>query len=114
MRGAVALETVGDEAAWQTAAPVEPLAKAPRRRVAITAGLEQDVDDVAVLVDGAPQGRPLAANRDEQLVEMPGVAEGAGPTPEPPRVGEAEGLAPLPDEIHTRRRYHVARGGRES
>jgi hypothetical protein len=52
VRGAVAPEAIGDEAARDTAAPLEQLAKEPRGGVAIPAGLEQDVDDLAILVDG--------------------------------------------------------------
>jgi hypothetical protein len=49
--------------------------------VATSVGLQQDVDDVPVLVDGAPEVLALTANRDEQLVEMPGVAERSGSRP---------------------------------
>jgi len=52
VRGAVAPEAIGDEAVRDTAAPLQQLAKEPRGGVAIPAGLEQDVDDLAVLVDG--------------------------------------------------------------
>ena len=121
MRGAVAPEALGDEAAWGAAAPLEQLRKEPRRSVAITAGSEQDVDDVALLVDGAPQVLPLAANRDEQLVEMPGVAERSGPVPKPPRVRNAKGCTPVPDgfvrdgDTPLREElFHVAKAEREA
>jgi hypothetical protein len=55
VRGAVAPEAIGDEAVRDTAAPLEQLAKEPRGGVAIPAGLEQDVDDLAILVDGPPE-----------------------------------------------------------
>jgi hypothetical protein len=55
------------------------------------------MSDVAVLVDGPPEGLPLAANRHKAFVEMPRVADRPGTMPEAPREREAEGLAPLPD-----------------
>jgi len=63
--------------------------------VAIPVGLEEDVEDVAVLVHGSPDVLPLAADSHEEFVEVPRVADGPGPMAEPPRIGEAEGLAPV-------------------
>jgi hypothetical protein len=57
--------------------------------VAIPPGLA-DVDHVAVLVDGPPEGLPLAANRHKAFLEMPRVADRPGPMPEAPREREAE------------------------
>jgi CheY-like chemotaxis protein len=99
VRGAVAPEAIGDEAVRDTAAPLEQLAKEPRGGVAIPAGLEQDVDDLAILVDSPPEILTLAANRHEEFVQMPRVADGPRPTPEPPRVGRTEDLAPVPDGL---------------
>jgi hypothetical protein len=48
VRGTVAPEAIGDEAAGDTAAPLEQLAKEPRGGVAIPVRLEQNVDDLAV------------------------------------------------------------------
>jgi hypothetical protein len=67
--------------------------------VAIPAGLEQDVDDLAVLVDGPPEVLTLAADCHEELVQMPRVANWPRPTPEPPCVGRTESLAPVPDGL---------------
>ena len=97
VRGTVAPEAIGDETAGDTAAPLEQLAKEPHGGVAIPAGLEQDVDDLAVLVDGPPEVLTLATNRHEQFLEMPRVTDRSGPMPEPPGVREAEGLAPVPN-----------------
>jgi hypothetical protein len=41
----------------------------------------------------------LAADRHEEFVQMPRIADGSRPTLEPPRVGEAESLAPVPDGL---------------
>src|ERR1700682_5004907 len=99
VRGTVAPEAIGDQATGDTAAPLEQLAKEPRGGVAIPARLEQDVDDLAVLVDGPPETLTLATNRHEEFVEMPRVADRPDPMPEPPGEREAEGLAPVPNRF---------------
>jgi hypothetical protein len=71
----VAPEAIGDEAVRDTAAPLEQLAKEPRGGVAIPAGLEQDVDDLAILVDGPPEVLTPASNGHEEFVQMPRVAD---------------------------------------
>jgi hypothetical protein len=67
--------------------------------MAISTRLQQDIDDLAVLVNGPPEVPALAADRDERFVQMPGVADGAGATPETSGVGRAERLAPAPDRL---------------
>jgi len=89
--GAVTPEAIRDEAVRDTATPLEQFAKEPRGGVAVAAGLEQDVDDIAVLVDGPPEVLTLTANGYEEFVQMPRVANGPGSMPELPRVREAEG-----------------------
>jgi hypothetical protein len=83
--------------ARSTAAPLEQLAKEPRGCLAIPVGLEQNVDDFAVLIDGPPEVLTLATNRHKEFVQMPRVADWAGTMPKPPRVREAEGRAPVSD-----------------
>ena len=68
MRGAVAPQSVGHEAARQTATPLEQLAEEPHGGVAISAPLEQNVDDLAIVIDGQPQVPALTADRYEQFV----------------------------------------------
>ena len=52
--------------------------------------LHEDVQDVTVLVDRAPQILLATLDRDEgggDLVEMPGVSHPTAAAPQPPRVG---------------------------
>jgi hypothetical protein len=70
VRGAVAPEAIGDEAAGDTAAPLEERAKEPDCSVAVSPGLEQDIDDHTVLVDGPPEVLTPTANRHEELVQV--------------------------------------------
>ena len=92
-------EAIGDEAVRDTAAPLKQLTKEPRGGVAIPAGLEQDVDDFALLIDRPPEVLTLASNGHEEFVQMPGVADWPRAPPEPPCVSHAEGLAPVPDGL---------------
>jgi hypothetical protein len=93
MGRAAAAEAIGDEATWYPAMRVQQLAKEPHSGVAVSAELEQDVNDV--LIDSSPQMLSPAVNGQEQFVQVPRAADGPGPTPEPPRVGETECLAPV-------------------
>ena len=76
------------------------LSKSRKNRAAawrFPAGLEQDVDHIAVLVDRTPEVLALPANGHEEFVQVPSVTHGASAMAEAPRVGEAEGLAPQAD-----------------
>jgi hypothetical protein len=97
VRGTVAPEAIGDEAAGDAAGSLEEPAKEPCGGVAVPSGLEQDVEDFAVLVDSPPEVQTPAANRHEEFVKMPGVVDRLGPMPKPPRIRQAKGLTPVPD-----------------
>ena len=99
VRGAIAPKAIGDQAVRDTTAPLEQLSKEPCGGVAIPAGLEQDVDDLAVLVDGPPEILTPAANGHEEFVQMPRVADWPRAPPEPPCVDHTEDLAPLPNGL---------------
>jgi len=74
----------------------------------VPAALHQDVEDGAVLVDGAPQGvrHPVAA--DEDLVEVPLVARSRAAPAQGVRVLLAELPAPLAHRLIGQ--HHAARG----
>ena len=61
--------------------------------------LHEDVQDVTVLVDRAPQILLATLDRDEHLDEMPGVSHPTAAAPQPPRVDRTEPLAPLPNRL---------------
>lgn len=61
--------------------------------------LEQDVDDLAILVDGPPQVPVLAPDPDEDLVHEDRVAVAAVPSPQSPRVPGSELVAPEADRL---------------
>ena len=75
----------------------EPAEEPPARPC--PGGLDQDVQDVAVLVDGPPQVLPIAVDLDEDLVQVPLVAGPGLAAAQAGRVGGPELGAPLPDRL---------------
>ncbi len=59
----------------------------------------EDVQDVTVLVDRAPQLLAATLDRDAHLVERPGVSQPTAAPPQPPRVDRTEPLAPRPNRL---------------
>jgi hypothetical protein len=49
--------------------------KEPRGRLAITPGLDEDVDEVTILVNRSPEIPTSALDVHKQLIEIPGVAQ---------------------------------------
>jgi hypothetical protein len=71
---AVALELIGDNNAWHVLEPFEQLAKELLGGVLIAPALEQDIKDVVVLIDGAPEVMALTINCEKHLIQVPFVA----------------------------------------
>ena len=61
--------------------------------------LHEDVQNVTILVYCAPQILLATLDRDEHLVEMPGVSHPTAPAPQLPSVDRTEPLAPLPNRL---------------
>ena len=74
MRHLIASELVGDQHPSYPALLGQQLTEEPLGGLGIAARSDQDVEDVAVPVDGPPQILPTAVDRQEHLVEMPLVA----------------------------------------
>jgi len=70
-----------------------------------------NVNHVAVLIDRTPQIVALPADRDEDLVQKPGVSESTLPLPKLGRVRRPELDAPVPDRLvrdgHTSLRQEI-------
>ena len=71
----VAGKFVRDQSSRLTALPFQQLAEKARGRTPIAPGLDQDVDDVAVLVNGAPEVLPPTLDVHEQFVQVPGIPQ---------------------------------------
>ena len=65
----------------------------------VLAVLQEDVQYVAILVDGTPEILALALNRHGDLIKKPTIATRSASLSEAPRVVEAKRGAPLPDRF---------------
>ena len=75
MRGAIAAELIGNQTPGLTPLPFHQLAKKPLSGTSITASLDQDIEYVTILIDGAPQVLLPTADLHEDLIEIPCIAE---------------------------------------
>ena len=66
------------------------LAHEPDGSAPISPALNQDVEDLAFVIDGAPEIHPLARDPDDHLVEMPSIARPRTALPQPPCDHRAE------------------------
>src|SRR5205823_12527006 len=67
-------QLVGDQQFRREALLLEQLAHQPQRRPAIAPALDQHLQHLALVIDGAPEVHPLAGDPHHPLVEMPEIA----------------------------------------
>src|SRR5205807_4554899 len=72
-RGGVGAQLVGDQQFRHEASLLEQLAHQPQRRPTIASTLNQHVENLALVIDGAPQIHPLAGDAHHHLVQMPAI-----------------------------------------
>jgi hypothetical protein len=99
LRGAIAVEFVGDDDPWHVGQALEELAEKLLRRLFIPTALHENIQDVAVLIAGPPEVMPYAMHREEYLVEVPLVARPRAATTELIRIGLSKLPAPLADSF---------------
>ena len=97
MGDAVAAQLVGHETRRCPSLPPQESAKEPPRRTPIPTRSDEEIDQVPVLVHGAPQILTLPVDRDEDLVQKPRIAESTLSTLQPPGVVGPELPAALPN-----------------
>jgi hypothetical protein len=97
--GSATLQLVRDNDPWSVLAPLEQLAEESLRRLLVPPALHQDIEDMAVLIDGPPQIMPRAINREEHPVQVPLVAGSGTPAPELIGIGLPELQASLPNGL---------------
>ena len=95
MRCAVAAQLVCHQPPGFASLTFQELAEEPLGRLPVAARLDENVDHVAVLVNGAPQILPLTLDRHEDFVQVPRVAEATFSPLELPGVLGPEPSAPL-------------------
>jgi hypothetical protein len=79
----VGAQLVGDQQFRRETVLPEQLAHQPERRVLVASALNQHIEDLALMIDSAPQVHPLAGYSDDHLVEVPSLARAWAGPPEP-------------------------------
>jgi hypothetical protein len=75
LRSTIALQFVGDDPERRLTLVSNQSAQESLSCTLIAARLQQNVDHVTVLVDGTPKILLLAVDSNEQLVQIPGIAQ---------------------------------------
>jgi hypothetical protein len=87
---AVGAQLVGDQQLRYEALFLEQLAHQPECRLGIAPALNEHVEDLALVVDGAPQVHPLPGDPDDHLVEVPSRSRAWAALPQLSRDQRAE------------------------
>ena len=87
VRRPVAAQLVGDQSHGLTLLALQQLAKKACGSPTVATRLDEDIDDVAIVIDGTPEIASPAPDGDEDLVQVPDVAQPALATSEPASVG---------------------------
>ena len=99
MGNAVAAQLVGHQSHGFLALTLQEFPKESPRRTRVPTRLDEEVDQVPVLVHGAPEILALTVDRDEDFVHKPRIAESTLTSLQPPGVLGAELRAPLPNRF---------------
>ena len=77
VRRPVAAQLVGDQPPRLTLRALQQLAEKACGRPAVATRLDEDINDVAILIDGTPERVSPSLDGDEDLVQVPDVAQPA-------------------------------------
>jgi len=75
LRSTIALQFVGDDPERFFALTSHQSAEEPLGCMLIAARLQQNIDDITVLIHGAPKTLLLSVDSHENFIQMPGIAE---------------------------------------
>ena len=95
----VASQFVGNDPQWFGALTAQQSSKESLCSALITMRLDQDVDHVTVLIYGTPQILLLAVDSNEDLIQVPVVAQPSLSSLQFPSIVRTELLTPLPDRL---------------
>lgn len=96
--GTIGSQLVGDDALWSNALLFQQPGQQSPSGLGVATGLNDFIQNVAILINGPPQPVLLAANGDDGFIEIPFVAKLSGRSP-PDFIGKAptEFLGPKAD-----------------
>ena len=80
MGRAIASQLVGDQPPRRAALPLQQLAEEALGGSPIAARLNENIDHVTILINGTPEILTPTLDRDEDLVQVPRIAEASLPT----------------------------------
>ena len=100
-RGGVGGQSVGRDRLRMDALVVEQFPGQLQRCSLVPTFLDQDVEDLALVVDGAPQVHPLAAKLHDHLIQMPAARRPGSRSAKVLGVEPAELERPAPDCLVT-------------
>ena len=69
----IGTELVGNQQFWHEALFSEELTHHSERRALVAPPLNQHVEDLALMIDSAPQVHPLAGDPNDHLVKVPSI-----------------------------------------
>lgn len=99
MRGWIAFQFVSHKSTWANTLPFHKLTEEPHRSLGITTLLNEYVDNIAVLINGAIEIVLFPANADEHLVYIPSITMLAIPPTQASCVSGSEFQAPPSDRF---------------
>jgi hypothetical protein len=80
-RRPIAFQLIRDDYPRHIGQPLQQLTEKPLRRILLPLALYEDIEDMAVLVDGAPQRVPLAVDGEKDVIRVLLVSWPGMPTP---------------------------------
>ena len=101
LRRPVAFELVGDDHAGHVGEPLEELTEALLAGRLVAPPLHEEIEDIAVLIHGAPKVMTCAIHCQNHLSQVPLVTRPRAPVTEVIGVLLAKLAAPLPDRFIT-------------
>src|SRR5207253_2537360 len=84
---------------WAQALFAQQLAHQPQRGLLVAAALHQYIEDLALVIDGAPQVHSLPGDPDDHLVKLPSIARARAAAPQLARDQRAELQDPAPHRL---------------
>jgi hypothetical protein len=97
--GRVASQLIGDQHTRRAALLLKQLAEQAFGGLLIAPALDEDIENEAFLIDGAPEPVLLAGDGDDDLIEVPLVAAARGSPTDAVGKFPSEFQAPLPDRL---------------
>ena len=101
VRSPVAAQLVGDQSHGLTLLALQQLAKKVFGSPAVASRLDENIEDVTILIDGTPEIAPLSLDGDEDLVQVPDVAQPALSTREPAATGMNASIERALEQLRT-------------